>query len=263
MTLSLLTHFEVVIAVCAFLISCMTAPHFSLSLPFLPVMISVLLNYGGGYALLAIYRKALHDRNYRGSSRFSRDMTAPLCMLSLSFAFALAGGVNFFLFSTIVTLITFFHGRNMKSLGLFRNLVSAFTGSSVFILSSLYTGQTGLSLMFFSLFLFFIMAREILKDSTAMKADMDDGLHTLPLHYGMRKALTAAYLFMLAGIVIALIFNAFSDYKLLFMVIPFIMLFTFAIAHLYRHTIGIATFQRIIEAIMMLFLAGALISCLI
>jgi 4-hydroxybenzoate polyprenyltransferase len=255
---SLLRVFEVVIMTWAFTVSCLTTPRFSFSIFFIPVIASIILFYSGNNILITMYKKRLWEKSYHTTAQFQGDSTLVLIILSLSLVFSLAGGFDYFLLLFIMLLIIYLHARNTKNLGFLRNLVSSFISSSVFGLAMLFTGQLSLNLFFFAIFLFFFMAREILRDSEEIERDLSAGLRTFPLHYGQTWTLMAANIFMVAGISLSLVLCSMGSFGPLYLALSFITFIIFALLFRFEGSMQTSRIRQAIDAIMLFFLSGTL-----
>jgi len=254
--------FDALIMTWAFTVACLVARDFTLTPQFLPVLLSIAMVYGGGNILSTVCKKRLHNRTYLHTADFRRESTLAIVFLSTALLFSLAGGVNYFISMVILVLLANFQARNTKSLGLLRNLISACAGSCVFLMAMQYTGQVGINLFLFSMFLFFVMAREILRDIDDIQSDMESGILTLPLHYGIPRTIIAADIFMAAGISLAFALYSLGNFKPLFLGVSCVMLLAFALLYRYQQSLSISLFRQAIGWIMVFFLAGILVSSL-
>jgi 4-hydroxybenzoate polyprenyltransferase len=260
--LTLTRSCEVAVIAWAFTVSCLTTRDFIPSPSLLWALLSVITLYSGGNILTEVYRKRLLDRLYHGTAEFRRDSTLALALLFTALLFSAAGGINLSLSMVILILIIYFHARNIKNLGLLRNLFSAFIGSSIFILAMQFTGQAGLNLFLFAIFLFFVMAEELLRDIDEIENDMKSGIHTFPIHYGIPHALIAASAFMAAGISLAFALYSLGNFRPLLLGTSLFMLLVCTLLYRYQGSIKVSHFRLAIIGIMVLFLTGILLSYL-
>lgn len=244
----------------AFIIGCLYARASLLSLEFLAAIFSVMLLYGGGNILNDYFDREIDSVNKTLKESASSGKAWSILTFLASLILSAFAGLYFFLLSLLILILLAYYARHSKSLGLWKNLFVAFTGSLVFILGSILGGEPGHNLLISIISVFFIMAREIIKDIEDMEGDSLAGARTLPIRHGVPAAIGSANIATLLGLALSLLLFLQGSFRTFFLYFIAASLIVLILGNLRRKNSRMKQFRRHIEAIMIVILTGAVLA---
>ncbi len=173
----------------------------------------------------------------------------------------------FFLLASLNALVAFIYGWKLKRMLIIGNLADSYLASVVFVAPLFLFNQLKAELFssaaaFMALIAFTgNLGREIMKDAEDVEGDKRSGAKTIPVVFGVRKAMISAYVFIVVGTALAtlpIIRDAFNLNRTVYTLLYFP--FLLAVGNSFRYSSKPSKAQRWIKMAMFTLILSFIVS---
>jgi len=228
-----------------------------LSPSLLIALISTALLYGGGNIISGRFDQSPDSEADTGKNKTGKPLIPAGLTIGAALLLSLFCGLRFLSGSLFIAALLIIQGRYWKAPGVFRCFLRALTGSMVFILGPLLTGDAGLSLYCLPVAFLLTASREIVSDIESLQDDREAGAVSIPIRIGIARAFITADVLSASALAITVACYSINPFSRIFLTFLSFAILIFLIGNIFVFIREANTFRRYIETVILLLLLGA------